>query len=296
MDIREEAEKVMWSLVRLMKTQKAVAKALGKNKQTFNYWFNHAQKIPHKQFIAMQELLKKKQVQLNLAISKNNVEPDAKTEQKTTNLTLSQRVKLAMAFEQELGKRQGQRTDKVTSVSPLRRTCDEVKARTNEFVAKKFNFKSRDHYVRARKVVISGINELIAAMDSEIIPVYHAERLSYYSTEFVKDLLLQGKNAVKTYLKLHSSSQLNSSKMVSVNVPFINKYLHADIFFNEKLLKAEQECCLPLRIIFMGLLVYCNKCGGFELSEKELRNCIVPYVDINFKKILETLLCTRQKT
>ena len=59
MDFKSEDENIIRALIRKMGTQKAVAKALGKSKQTLNYWLNHANRIPFDQSLAMKKLLKK---------------------------------------------------------------------------------------------------------------------------------------------------------------------------------------------------------------------------------------------
>jgi DNA-binding transcriptional regulator YdaS (Cro superfamily) len=56
MEFRANTDR-MRKLVRILGTQEAVAKALNISKQTFNYWFNYANKISSKQILAMEKLL-----------------------------------------------------------------------------------------------------------------------------------------------------------------------------------------------------------------------------------------------
>jgi|GEM_PF-3013049 len=112
MDIKADAIKVMWALIKLMKTQKAVAKALGQSKQTFNYWLNHAGKIPHDQLIAMKRLLKKELERQGVSATAVTRDIPLDIEQLTDHVfTISHRVELGMFFEEIFSKRQGQRTD-----------------------------------------------------------------------------------------------------------------------------------------------------------------------------------------
>lgn len=112
MDVKAEAVKLMWALIRLMKTQKAVAKALGQSKQTFNYWLNHANKIPHDQLLAMKKLLKKELERGGKITFEADKDAPLDTELLANSaLTISHRVELAMFYEELFGIRQGQRSD-----------------------------------------------------------------------------------------------------------------------------------------------------------------------------------------
>ena len=65
---------------------------------------------------------------------------------------------IGKAIEEELGKRQGQRTDLVNEgqtelfESQLRRNCDEVIGRTDEIAADKAGFGNRKTYQQAKTV------------------------------------------------------------------------------------------------------------------------------------------------
>jgi ParB family chromosome partitioning protein len=79
------------------------------------------------------------------------------------SFTASERTAIASALEQEIGNRQGQRTDR-----ELQDNCPEVPPgiQTREIVAQKAGFNSYKSYERAKHVVECGTPELVEAMDS----------------------------------------------------------------------------------------------------------------------------------
>ncbi len=79
------------------------------------------------------------------------------------NFTPSERVAIGKALEAEIGKRQGQRSDR-----ELPRNCAEVASglETRQIVAAKAGFPSKDTYERAKKVVEKAVDEVIAQMDA----------------------------------------------------------------------------------------------------------------------------------
>ena len=62
------------------------------------------------------------------------------------------------------------------------------------------------------------------------------------------------------------------------------------IFQDKKLKEMEEHLQLPIRTPFAILLLYCcDKHGEFELNSDELKKDILPYVDIDFNLILNSL-------
>jgi len=79
------------------------------------------------------------------------------------DFTPSERVAIGKAIEAEIGKRQGQRTDKGLPVN-----CAEVEpgVETREVAAAKAGFDSASTYERAKRVVEKAVDEVVAQMDS----------------------------------------------------------------------------------------------------------------------------------
>lgn len=65
--------------------------------------------------------------------------------------------------------------------------------------------------------------------------------------------------------------------------------LTLELFKNEALFDAEIITKLPLRLVFIGLLVYVDYKGCFKWRPRNLKVEILPYEDIDFSKILEVL-------
>jgi hypothetical protein len=79
------------------------------------------------------------------------------------SFTASERTAIASALEQEIGNRQGQRTDR-----QLQDNCPEVPAgvQTRELAAQKAGFNSYKTYERAKRVVEKAVDEVVAQMDA----------------------------------------------------------------------------------------------------------------------------------
>ena len=81
------------------------------------------------------------------------------------SLTPSERAAIGKAIEEELGKRQGQRTDKPANAGKL------PKGESIDIAAKKAGFKSAETFERAKTVVDRGAPELQQAMDQGKVSV-----------------------------------------------------------------------------------------------------------------------------
>jgi hypothetical protein len=79
------------------------------------------------------------------------------------DFTPSERVAIGRAIEAEIGKRQGQRTDKGLPVN-----CTEVEpgVETRDVAAAKAGFDSASTYERAKRVVEKAVDEVVAQMDA----------------------------------------------------------------------------------------------------------------------------------
>jgi hypothetical protein len=105
-----------------------------------------------------------------------------------------EKVAIGQHLEKMLGDRQGQRNDlgpqpvknkaiNSSQVSLLRSTCYEVNGRTDEYIAELVGFGSKDSYVRAKRVCLKGISELIAAMKVKKISIANAAKLAKLPTD-----------------------------------------------------------------------------------------------------------------
>ena len=93
-------------------------------------------------------------------------------------------VAIGKAVEEELGKRQGQRTDLGSEgqeglFEEIRRNLDELSGkRTDEIAAKKAGFGNKETYRQAKAVTEKATPELVAAMDQGTIAISTAAKLA----------------------------------------------------------------------------------------------------------------------
>lgn len=97
------------------------------------------------------------------------------------SFTLSERDSIRRAIEEEIGNRQGERTDKIDGEAQLVGNCPQVPPageKTRDFSARKAGFKSTDEARRVRTVVNNGAPELVEAMDKGEISESAAAKLA----------------------------------------------------------------------------------------------------------------------
>jgi len=100
------------------------------------------------------------------------------------DFTVSERVEIGKAVEQELGKRQGQRTDlgnegQESLIEELGKNFNEVpRGRTAEIAADKAGFGNEITYRQAKTVVEKAAPELVQAMDSGKVAISTAAKLA----------------------------------------------------------------------------------------------------------------------
>lgn len=124
--------------------------------------------------------------------------------QETLSLTfrLSERIAISLAVEQRLGRRQGQRTDRL-----LRQNFDEVIGRTDAFLVDLLQFGNRQTYQQAKKTCQRGCPELIEAMDQGLLSISAAAILTKLSFEEQKQVLAQPKKAIMEHVKFLKKQQ-----------------------------------------------------------------------------------------
>lgn len=100
--------------------------------------------------------------------------------------TLSEIVSIGISLEAALGKRQGKRNDLL-----LRPNSDEVKGRTDEFIADLLKLGSKNSYRQAKKVIKNGNRVLIDLMDEEKMSISAAAEIANLSKEEQQAFFLQ---------------------------------------------------------------------------------------------------------
>jgi ParB-like chromosome segregation protein Spo0J len=116
-----------------------------------------------RRFRAMRDILGWKTIPVIVLEVSSIVEGEYAENEIRKDFTPSERVAIGRAIEAEIGKRQGQRTDKGLPVN-----CAEVEpgVETREVAAAKAGFDSASTYVRAKKVVEKAVDQVVAQMDA----------------------------------------------------------------------------------------------------------------------------------
>lgn len=119
---------------------------------------------------ACRDVLKLKKIEARIVKVSSIIRGEHDENELRKDFTPSERVAIAKALENEVAERRGNPS--------IRRNCDELDGRTDELVAKKAGFASKDTYRRAKKVVDCGSADLIEAMDAGKIAISTAARLT----------------------------------------------------------------------------------------------------------------------
>jgi hypothetical protein len=102
------------------------------------------------------------------------------------DFTPSERVAIGKAIEAEIGKRQGQRTDKGLPVN-----CTEVEpgVETRDVAAAKAGFDSASTYERAKRVVEKAVDEVVAQMDAGDLSISAAAVIAEQPQETQREIV-----------------------------------------------------------------------------------------------------------
>jgi ParB-like chromosome segregation protein Spo0J len=116
-----------------------------------------------RRFRAMRDILGWKTIPVIVLEVSSIVEGEYAENEIRKDFTPSERVAIGRAIEAEIGKRQGQRTDKGLPVN-----CTEVEpgVETRDVAAAKAGFDSASTYERAKRVVEKAVDEVVAQMDA----------------------------------------------------------------------------------------------------------------------------------
>lgn len=187
---REQAQKIFRLFIVYCKTQTKAAKTLNILQQTFNRRFNHGKTIHLEDVLMMLQIMELKKTEAEI------------WQDFRVTLSVSERIKLATDDQKRYSKRQGPKPKKnETENTLIRHAYDEFTGRTDDYLAKKYGFKSRFSLRDAMQVCKKGCHELIAAMDEETLKIHLAARLSTLSALLQRQLLLEDKATILTYLK-----------------------------------------------------------------------------------------------
>ncbi len=127
--------------------------------------------------------------------------------------TLSELVAIGTALENMLGKRQGQRndlslrpqSDKVSTKQQNnlshRQNLDQVKGRTDTLLAHLLKFGNKGTYRQAKKVVQTGIRQLITAMDEEKVSISAAAEIAVLSFDKQYQIMQSDFKLIKEQVK-----------------------------------------------------------------------------------------------
>jgi ParB-like chromosome segregation protein Spo0J len=116
-----------------------------------------------RRLLAMRDILGWKTIPVIVLEVSSIIEGEYAENEVRKDFTPSERVAIGQAIEAEIGKRQGQRTDR-----GLPRNCAEVASglETRQIAAAKAGFDSPRTYERAKKVVEKAVDEVVAQMDA----------------------------------------------------------------------------------------------------------------------------------
>jgi hypothetical protein len=202
--IMHDPEYVIRTFMKVCGSQKEAAETINQSKQIFNYWLNKAKKIPFDQVIKMQNIIVEKIKSLEAEFDEYTAFQQALSQGQYLPPTfiyyrerISERAKMAMEFEHNLGQRKGRPGKSIENGSK----CRLFRGKTKKFVAEKFGFSSGDTYVRAKKVILKGCLQLIDAMDKKKVSIYQASLISNFIADEQIKLLERDKTEIQALLK-----------------------------------------------------------------------------------------------
>lgn len=135
------------------------------------------------------------------------------------DFTVSERVAIADAVMAELGRRQGQRTDRHTH------NCAEVPSgETRKIAAKQSGIGSHATYERAKSVIIDAIPELVGKMDDEEISISAAATIASQPHEVQAEVIQLDRMSRNKAVK-----QIREQGRYSLNDPDLARKMRQDV-------------------------------------------------------------------
>ena len=266
--------------------QKRLADLIGENPDKVSYWLNRAKQIPFHIAIAIEAATDGFVSCYDLApyarFSQNYVGKEPLPAPQTT---ISERVVRAMQLEKTWGNRQGVRSDLTHMAHDLpRRKSAQVRGKTSTLVAKEAGFNSRDTYIRAKKVVQTGIFQLVQAMDQKRISVSQASILAEWPPAEQETMLLKDKKEMLAIINQRKNKSSHHSRPLSHSQLSVIPLLQ-----EQRLIRAEAEYKLPLRLPYIGLTLRYAAVNYFPWQPKQLLEELLPYISLDFEQVLIAL-------
>ena len=277
--------------------QKVLAELIGEDPDKISYWLNRAKRIPFHSAVAIEKATQGNVSRYDLApyarVHRKPALEQESLENHGAHLTISQRVVMGLSVEKTLGNRRGIRSDLIIDKKQpeLRRICaqvaqesegldvevSEMKGKTTDLTAKNVGFSSRDTYLRAKKVVCSGIFKLVEAMDNKKISIATAAALAELPPTEQESLLSKSKKEILALLQKKSCKQTSPASTLT----FLK---------DEKLKTAEQQHRTPLRLMLLVLLLQCDTSGYFPLDTDPCESDLLAHVPLKKESILTQLI------
>jgi hypothetical protein len=238
MTMKIEIVPLLWAFVRLMKTQTRAAAALGVSRQTFNYWLNWAQDVPHDDQEKMRHLLREalKKQGNKVLLAQGDVSDPVRIADHF--LTLSDRGRIGMGYVSQCGSRQGKRSDLAPKIAhePLSLNdyfstaegkkkgsfvdeigdyplslcgkfhrvtgrIDPLSGRTDQLAADFAGLSSVYQFRFVRNVIRYGIAKLTDAMDSKKLSPSLASKMSFFPAAIQAELLQKNPKDRRAYVE-----------------------------------------------------------------------------------------------
>lgn len=189
-------------------------------------------------------------------------------------------------------------TSKNQSKTPKPNSHSSFKNCTHQLIIKNLGF-SKTSFYHGKIVLTKGIPELVHIMNHKLIGIGTAALIAKLSKEIQTNLLKKDIKEILFFLKKQSTQKQKSAKPLSNQDIFIQKNLSLPtevklidirkIQKNTQLKILEEKLKLPVRTIFLGLLIECNEHGIFIFNSLILKKKIMPYIDFNFEEFMHEL-------
>jgi len=170
----------------------------------FSYWYRSGTNRTMREHLAgiaetAVELMGEKEIPARILNVPSLLEAEFAENELRKDFTPTERVAIAKAIEEEIGNRQGKRTDLELTVN--RREVIRHKSETKAIAAEKAGFGSEVTYRRAKAVVRDGVPELQEAMDDGSLTISAAFEISKLPEEEQVQILAEGPESAKQRAK-----------------------------------------------------------------------------------------------
>ncbi len=191
---------VLFALKKVMKTQRAAARAVDCSEDMFRYYLTYAKKIPVEISLRAKVILRAHLEKISELSDKDLLIRD----ELLTVLPLSMQAELAR---EELAKGKNKLGKKVKNPQKKNKKRENFpkKERLDEIIAKKYSFKNRKTLHQAIYVIENGCSELIQVMDKDILKVYLAAQIATLIEAEQRNLLTQELKMIRAYFKTKKS-------------------------------------------------------------------------------------------